>query len=175
MRMLLDILCIHCDDSLAENAFEAIMQHASAAAKPGDEFGIFFMKNFISDLADTPINQEWLAEIIGLLQQNLDSLCDRARGQIRSLGKLPSPERAKLKPPMGSDAEQSCDDGALKRSSEKIGAKPIGKSTNDRKDEEHQDNTVMRMRSRLSERKAKYTRRGSQPAFSVVSLTRRRV
>jgi hypothetical protein len=54
--MLLDILSIHCDDSLAENAFEAIMQHAAAAAISGDEFGIFFIQKFISDLADTPIN-----------------------------------------------------------------------------------------------------------------------
>ena len=32
---ILDILCYHFDDDLTEDAFEAIMRHAAAAAKPG--------------------------------------------------------------------------------------------------------------------------------------------
>ena len=88
---LLDILCFHCDDGLTGDAFDAIMQHAATAARPGDEFGILFVKKFISDLAETPINQEWLAKITDLLQQNLDGLCDRTKSQIQSLGKLPLP------------------------------------------------------------------------------------
>lgn len=78
---------------LTETALDAIMQYAAAAAKPGDEFGIIFMRRFISRLAETPIEDEWLAKIVDLLQQNLGSLCDRVKCQIRSLGKTPLPSR----------------------------------------------------------------------------------
>lgn len=167
-RTLLDILCFHCDDGLTEDAFDAIMQHAAATAKPGDEFGILFVKRFISDLADTPVNQDWLSEIVHRLQQNLDHLCDRAKSQIQSMGKLRLPERVRLEPPVESDAEQPCDDDDLKG---KIGTMPLGKITKNREDVRHQNSTAVTVRSKHSERKAKGTQRGSQPACKQSSTT----
>jgi hypothetical protein len=166
---LLDILCFHCDDDLATDAVAAIMQHAAAAAKPGDEFGVHFLKNFISELADTPINPDWLTEIIGLLQQNLDSLCDRAKCQIRSLGKLPLPERERLAPPVdeieNDDVEASLGtllshvEGAF----EKTETKPMGDSADDGGDVGHRNNTVAPVQGKKSRRKTKDTQQGSQP------------
>lgn len=147
-RTLLDILCFHCDDGLTEDAFDAIMQHAAATAKPGDEFGILFVKRFISDLADTPINQDWLAEIIHRLQQSLDHLCDRAKSQIQSMGKLRLPECVRLEPPVESDAELPDDDEALKGFAKKIGTMSMGETTNDREDVRYQDSTVVSVRSK---------------------------
>ncbi|GAB7333796.1 hypothetical protein MBLNU13_g05311t2 [Cladosporium sp. NU13] len=161
---LLRILCFHCDDGLTEDAFDAIVQHAAAAVKTGDEFGIIFLKRFISKLADMPINQDWLAEIIDRLQQNLDSLCDRVRGQIQSLGKLPLPDRERLEPPVGSDEEEPRDDGVLKDVAEEIQSNSMGKSTDNREDMRHQDSSVVTVRSKCCERKTKDTRRDSQPA-----------
>lgn len=170
-RTLLDILCFHCDDGLTEDAFDAIMQHAAATAKPGDEFGILFVKRFISDLADTPINQDWLAEIIHRLQQSLDHLCDRAKSQIQSMGKLRLPECVRLEPPVESDAELPDDDEALKGFAKKIGTMSMGETTNDREDVRYQDSTVVSVRSKHSERKVKGTQRGSQPACKQSSTT----
>lgn len=170
-RTLLDILCFHCDDGLTEDAFDAIMQHAAATAKPGDEFGILFVKRFISDLADTPINQDWLAEIIHRLQQNLDHLCDRAKSQIQSMGKLRLPERVRLEPPVESDAEQPCGNEELKGFAENMGTMPMDKTMKDREDVRHQDSTMVTVRSKHPERKAKDTQRGSQPACKQSSPT----
>jgi len=44
------------DDGLTKAAFNAIMQHAAAAARPGDEFGVLFTRRLISELAATHIN-----------------------------------------------------------------------------------------------------------------------
>jgi hypothetical protein len=172
---LLDILCFHCDDDLATDAFAAIMQHAAAAAKPGDEFGVLFLKSFITELASTPINQDWLTEIIGLLQQNLDSLCDRAKCQIRSLGKLALPERERLEPPVDEmeldDTEvPSCTLSSYTREAtenieniETIENKPTGKSANDEKYLRDWNNIAAPVQSKKSRRKNKDTQQSAKP------------
>lgn len=172
---LLDILCFHCDDDLTTSAFDAIMQHAAAAAEPGDEFGTLFLKRFVSELAETHINQEWLAEIIGLIQQSLDSLCDRAKSQIQSLGKLPLPERARLEPPVD---EMELDDmeaslGTLlthtQEAPKTIDNKWRSKSANDQEDVGDQNNTAVPKQSKKSKRKSKDTQQGSMPASTHLS------
>lgn len=85
---LLVMLRTFCDVEVTETALDAVMQHAAAAARPGDEFGVLFMRKFVSKLAGQPIAEAWLARVVDLLQQNLKSLCDRAQCQIGSLGKL---------------------------------------------------------------------------------------
>jgi len=165
---LIKILCLSCDDDLTEGAFAAIMQHAAAAAKPGDEFGISFIRSFISRLAYTPINQQWLVEIIGLLQQNLDSLCDRAKSQIQSLGKLPLPAPARLEYPMNQsepeDTAQPCDEVVSKESHEKVETKRRGKSANDQADVGDRNTTVAPAESKKSKPRTRDTQRTSKPA-----------
>jgi hypothetical protein len=174
---LLDILCFHCDDNLATDAFVAIMQHAAAAAKPGDEFGTLFLKRFISELADTPINPDWLTEIIGLLQQNLDSLCDRAKCQIQSLGKLPLPQRERLEPPVDEieDDDTEASLGTLLshigEASEKTETKTIDKSANDQEDVGDRKHTVAPAKSKKSKRKVKDSQQSSQAASKQFSTT----
>jgi hypothetical protein len=85
---LLDILCDPYDSELIKTALDGVMQLAAAAARPGDEFGVLFMQNFVNKLAGLHINGTWLAEVVDTLQQDLRSLCDRAQCQIGSLGKL---------------------------------------------------------------------------------------
>lgn len=165
---LINILCLSHDDDLTEHAFNAIMQHAAAAAAPGDEFGILFMRRFISKLADTPINQEWLVGIIGLLQQNLDSLCDRAKSQIQSLGKLPLQTRVRLEFPVEEsepeDTAHSRGDKVAEEGTEKIETKPKGKSGNDKEDVNDWNNAVVAVKSNKSKRKTNDTQQSSAPA-----------
>ncbi|KAM0706230.1 hypothetical protein Q7P35_006779 [Cladosporium inversicolor] len=165
---LINILCLSHDDDLTEHAFDAIMQHAAAAATPGDEFGILFMRSFISRLAGTAINQEWLVEIIGLLQQNLDSLCDRAKSQIQSLGKLPLPTRARLEFPVDEsetdDTVQPCDDGAAAEAFDEIETKRKDKPSDNKEDLNDRINSVVPTKSRKSKRKTKDTQQTSEPA-----------
>lgn len=174
---LLDILCFHCDDDLATDVFAAIMQHAAAAAKPGDEFGTLFLKNFISELANTPINQDWLTEIIGVLQQNLDSLCDRAKCQIQSLGKLPLPDCERLAPPVDEIGEDDMEASLgtllshVDEASENSEPKPMGKSANYQKDVGNRDNTVAPVEGKKSRRKTKDTQQGSLQVLKNHSTT----
>lgn len=170
---LINIMCLSHDDDLTEHAFDAIMQHAAAAATPGDEFGILFMRNFIAKLAGTAINEEWLVEIIGLLQQNLDTMCDRARCQIQSLGKLPLPTRARLEFPVdesgSEDTAQPRDDEVAKESPEKIETKRKGKSANDKEDVDDRNNTVVLGKSKQSKRKTKDTKQTLKPVSKQFS------
>jgi hypothetical protein len=162
---------------LATDAFAAIMQHAAAAARPGDEFGILFLKRFLSQLADTPINPDWLTEIIGLLQQNLDSLCDRAKFQIQSLGKLPLPQRERLGPSVdeieNDDVEASL--GTLlshvEEASEETETKTMDKSANDQEDVGNLKHTVAPAKSKKSKRKVKDSQQSSQAASKPFSIT----
>jgi hypothetical protein len=178
---LLQIFCSSCDEGLTTDAFDALMEHAAAAAKPGDELGTLFVGEFMSKLAATPINQEWLAEVIHLLQLNLNSICDRVRCQIQSLGKLPLPARERVKPLVDTeqpddtvqpddtiqpdDTLQPCDDGAFKEASKKIEIKQKDKSASDEEETGHPNNSVAPTQSKKSKRKAMDIQQGLPPAF----------
>ena len=166
---ILAILCAFRDVDLTEVALDAIMQKAAAAAKPGDAFGILFIRKFISKLAKSSIEPNWLAKVIDLLQQDLESLCDRVKCQIRSLGKLPLPKRERTE--MFVDMDQLDDvvalgeEGSLEDASPKIFLLRTTDATLSAEAIKNQKSDTIPVNSKQSRRKAKNTQRqSSQPA-----------
>jgi hypothetical protein len=156
---LLAILCVFHDNDLTEVALDAIMQKAAAAAKPGDELGILYMRKLVSKLANTPIEPEWLARIIDLIQQTLESLCDRVKCQIRSLGKLPLPKQAKMQALADTtqvvDIIQLLGDGAPDQSFEATKIKQTANSANAVVGAKLPNSDTVPVRNKQSQRKTK--------------------
>lgn len=86
---LLNILCAIQDVEVAKQAIKVLLQRTATSAKSGDEFGIQYLRSFISRLSEMSIDQSWLAKVIDLIQHDLERVCDRAVCQVRSLGKSP--------------------------------------------------------------------------------------
>lgn len=113
---LLEILCTSRDVEWVQIAIGSVLQHACTTATSGDEFGIAYIRAFISRLADRVVYDAWLAEVIGLIQQRLDSTCDRVQSQIHSLGKARASNSSAARATQQTRDEQSREQGSSKAS-----------------------------------------------------------
>lgn len=89
---LLEILAsskVGLDALTTQVAIFGVLQHAHASATSGDEFGLEYVRAFLSMLKQRTANHAKVMKITLVLQQKLQEKCDRVHSQIRLLSKSP--------------------------------------------------------------------------------------
>lgn len=89
---LLEILSsskVGLDALTTQVAIFGVLQHAHASATSEDEFGLEYVRAFLSMLKQRTANHAKIMKITLVLQQKLQEKCDRVHSQIRLLGKSP--------------------------------------------------------------------------------------